>query len=116
MRFDERLNIVFDIQVKEFAVPPLSIQPIVENAVKHGILQKLEGGTITVKSYETDEAYIVEIIDDGVGFDVNDEAYKNGDHIGINNVKYRLSTMCHGELSINSVVDKGTTAIVKFYK
>ena len=116
MRFDERLNIVFDIQVKEFAVPPLSIQPIVENAVKHGILQKLEGGTITVKSYETDEAYIVEIIDDGVGFNINDETYKNGDHIGINNVKYRLSTMCHGELSINSVVDKGTTAIVKFYK
>ena len=116
MRFDERLNIVLDIKAKNFLVPPLTIQPLVENAVKHGVLKRIEGGTITLKTYETEEAYIVEIIDDGIGFDLNNPSYKGKEHVGLNNVKYRLSTMCHGELTINSVLDKGTTMVVKFYK
>ena len=58
----------------------------------------------------------MEIKDDGIGFDVNDPSYKNKEHVGLNNVKYRLSSMCHGELTINSVIDKGTTMVVKFYK
>lgn len=116
IRFDERLNVTLDIQTKDFKVPPLSIQPIVENAVKHGILQKLEGGTINIKTYETEKANIVEISDDGIGFDTKDSSFYKGNHIGINNIRYRLSTMCHGEMSIDSVVDKGTTVTVKFYK
>ena len=117
IRFDERLNVVYDIQDRDFAVPPLTIQPIVENAVKHGILQKLEGGTITIKTYETEKAHIIEVIDDGVGFDMNSKELRStGTHIGITNVKYRLSTMCRGEMLVNSVVDKGTTVTVKFYK
>ena len=116
IRFDERLNVNLDIQSKNFKVPPLSIQPIVENAVKHGILQKLEGGTISIKTYETEEANIVEISDDGIGFDTKDPSFYKGNHIGISNIRYRLSTMCHGEMSIDSVVDKGTTVTVKFYK
>ena len=116
MRFDERLNVVYDIKVKNFSVPPLSIQPIVENAVKHGILKKLEGGTLTLRTYEDNDAYIVEIIDDGVGFDVSDLSLSKGDHVGMGNVRYRLSTMCKGELNVFSNVGKGTTAVVKFYK
>ena len=116
MRFDERLNIVLDIKVKDFQVPPLTIQPLVENAVKHGVLQRIEGGTITLKTYEIEEAYVVEIIDDGIGFDTNNPSYKGKEHVGLNNVKYRLSTMCRGELTIDSVLDKGTTMVVKFYK
>lgn len=116
IRFDERLNVNLDIQVKDFKVPPLSIQPIVENAVKHGILQKLEGGTINIKTYATPEANIVEISDDGIGFDTKDSAFYKDNHIGISNVKYRLSTMCNAEMTINSVVDKGTIVTVKFYK
>ena len=96
-------------------VPPLSVQPIVENAVKHGILKKIEGGTITIKTYEDTQAYIVEIIDDGVGFDVN-ESIKTNEHIGLNNVKYRLSTMCYGDLVVESEIDKGSKATIKFYK
>lgn len=116
MRFDERLNVKMDIEVKNFLVPPLTIQPLVENAVKHGILKKIQGGTITIKSYETDEAYFVEIVDDGIGFDTNDPSYKGKEHVGLNNVKYRLSTMCKGDLFIHSVVDKGTTMVIKFEK
>ena len=114
MRFDDRLNIVYDIQDRDFAVPPLALQPIVENAVKHGILKKIEGGTVKIKTYETDEAHVVEISDDGVGFDPNKAKGKN--HYGINNVRYRLSTMCKGDMEMYSEVDRGTTVFVKFYK
>ena len=116
MRFDERLSVNYDIKVVDFLVPPLSIQPLVENAVKHGILQKLEGGTISIKTYEDEKAYYVEIEDDGVGFDLNNLDPTDNNHIGLNNVKYRLSSMCNGELNINSVIDKGTTMVVTFNK
>ena len=116
MRFDERLSVNYDIKAVDFLVPPLSIQPLVENAVKHGILQKLEGGTISIKTYEDEKAYYVEIEDDGVGFDLNNLDPTDNNHIGLNNVKYRLSSMCNGELNINSVIDKGTTMVVTFNK
>ncbi len=116
IRFEERLNVVFDVKVTDFLVPPLSIQPIVENSVKHGILQKIEGGTISIKTYETNDAYFVEIADDGVGFDIDKINLTSGDHIGINNVRYRLSTMCNGEMHIDSEIDKGTKIVVKLYK
>lgn len=116
MRFEERLNLVYDIKVEDFLIPPLSIQPIVENAVKHGILKKIEGGTVTIKTYENKEAYIIEIIDDGVGFDVDTLKTMGNQHIGINNVCYRLSAMCNGEVKVNSIIDKGTTVVVTLYK
>ena len=91
MRFDDRLNVIYRIETKDFLVPPLCLQPIVENAVKHGILKKIEGGTIVIKTYEKDDAYIVEIIDDGVGFDPKKVDGK--DHYGMKNVKYRMKTL-----------------------
>jgi sensor histidine kinase YesM len=115
-QFEDNLFVDFDTPHTLFRVPPLTLQPIVENAVKHGVLQKLEGGTINIKTYETEEANIVEISDDGIGFDTKDPSFYKGNHIGINNIRYRLSTMCHGEMNIDSVVDKGTTVTVKFYK
>ena len=116
MRFDERLTINYDIKVKDFLVPPLSIQPIVENAVKHGILKKIEGGTISIKTFEDNDAYIVQISDDGVGFDFKNLKDNNNVHIGINNVRFRISSMCRGNMDIESEIDKGTLVTVKFYK
>ena len=114
MRFDDRLNVVYDIHKKDFVVPPLSLQPIVENAVKHGILKKIEGGTLTIKTFDDEEADIVVISDDGIGFDPNNVEGTN--HYGIKNVMYRISSMCKGEMEINSELKKGTTVTVKFYK
>ena len=114
MRFEDRLKIVYDIKAKDFMVPALSLQPLVENAAKHGILKKIEGGTITIKSYENSEANIVEISDDGVGFDPSN--VKGSDHFGLNNVKYRITSMCSGSVKIDSEGNKGTTVTVYFYK
>ncbi len=116
LRFNDRINVVYDVKTEDFCVPPLCIQPIVENAIKHGILKKLEGGTLYIKTYETSGEYVVEIIDDGVGFNIEDVNFGENKHIGLNNIKYRIDTMCHGSISINSRQGEGTKVVVKFAK
>lgn len=116
LRFKDRINVTYDIQVKDFMVPPLSLQPIVENAIKHGILKKSEGGTVILKTYETDSSYIVEISDDGIGFYAENFKDENNKHFGINNIKHRIKNMTNGDIVINSEIGKGTKVIVTFYK
>ena len=116
VRFNDRLKVRFDIKVKNFNVPPLSIQPIVENAIKHGILKKIEGGTLIFKTYETASAYVVDVIDDGIGFDKNNVNFAGNKHIGINNIKSRLRTMCNADMEIQSEVNKGTKVTLTFLK
>lgn len=116
VRFNDRINVEYDIYVKDFDVPPLSLQPIVENAIKHGILKKVEGGKIVLKTYETDKAYIVEISDNGVGFDAKNYEDKDNKHFGLNNIKHRIKNMCNGDIVITSEIGKGTKAVVTFYK
>ena len=116
VRFNNRINITYDIKVRDFYVPPLSVQPIVENAIKHGILKKIEGGNLIIKTYELDNCYVVEIIDDGVGFDISSIDFEENKHFGINNIKQRLKTMCNGTLEISSEIGKGTKSVISFYK
>ena len=72
MRFGDDLTVEYDIDTMDFEVPPLSIQPLVENAIKHGIRKKAGPGKVTIKTREEDNEFIVEIIDDGVGFDTRE--------------------------------------------
>ena len=116
IRFNDRINVIYDIKTTDFMLPSLTIQPIVENACKHGILKKLEGGTITIKTREDDLKYIIEVIDDGVGFNINDIDFKNGNHYGLNNIKYRIDKMSNGNMVIESKVGEGTKVIVTFNK
>jgi sensor histidine kinase YesM len=116
MRFGDRLSVVYDIQVSDFYIPALSIQPFVENAIKHGILKKIEGGEVTLKTYEDDNAVYVEVIDDGVGFDMNAVDFKGNKHIGLNNVRHRIASMCKGDVKFESEVGKGTKVTITFYK
>ena len=116
IRFGDRINVIYDIQVRDFNVPTLSIQPIVENAIKHGILKKLEGGTLTFKTYDSGYAYVVEVIDDGVGFFMNPVDFQNNMHFGINNIKYRLKSMCSSDIKIESEINKGTKVVITFFK
>ncbi|MBE6141416.1 MAG: hypothetical protein E7175_01010 [Erysipelotrichaceae bacterium] len=116
MRFNDRLSVVYDIQVADFYIPALSIQPFVENAIKHGVLKKIEGGEVTLKTYEDDTAIYVEVIDDGVGFDMNDIDFKGNKHIGLNNVRHRIASMCKGDVKFESEVGKGTKVTITFYK
>lgn len=116
VRFSDRINVIYDIKVRDFNVPPLSVQPLVENAIKHGILKKVEGGTVILKTHESDKAYVVEIIDDGVGFEMSKVDFDSNKHFGIDNIRHRLETMCKGTLSIDSEVGKGAKVVITFYK
>ena len=67
-RFGDRLHVSYDIQAINFCIPPLTLQPIAENAVRHGIRRKEDGGTLTIRSEERGDAFIVTVTDDGAGF------------------------------------------------
>ncbi len=116
LRFGERLKVVYDIQTTDFDIPPLSIQPLVENAIKHGIMKKVEGGTLIIKTYELPLAFIVEIKDDGVGFCLSDIDFEENNHFGLQNIKYRLNKICQADMDIQSEIGKGTTVTVTFIK
>ena len=116
LRFNDRIQVQYEIKTKNFNVPPLSIQPLVENAVKHGILKKVEGGFLLIKVYETFDSYVVEVRDDGVGFDLSKVNFTENEHFGINNIRTRLKNMRCGSLEIKSAPGKGTKATITFYK
>ena len=112
LRFQDELKVVYDIQTRDFMIPTLSIQPLVENAVKHGVGQKIGGGTVTISTSETEDEYIICVTDDGVGFTEGEYADDGGTHIGIENIKKRLEMMINGKLKIESKKGEGTKACV----
>lgn len=112
LRFGKKLNIVYDIQTTDFVLPQLSIQPLAENAVKHGISKKRGGGTLTIATRETETAYEVIVSDDGTGFDVNEKKDDGRSHVGMENIRRRLQEMCGAEVIINSTIGEGTVATV----
>ncbi|MGN1373218.1 MAG: sensor histidine kinase [Candidatus Coproplasma sp.] len=115
MRFGDRLNVVYDIAEQNFFLPPLTIQPLVENAVKHGISAKPEGGTVTLSTRREGDKIIITVSDDGVGFDGQAEEKDDGkSHIGIRNIRTRLEMMMpQATLSLKSERDKGTVVTVE---
>lgn len=116
MRFGNKINVIYDIQTKNFSVPPLSVQPVVENAIKHGILRKIDGGTLIIKTRKKNFSFVVEIIDDGVGFFPGNVQDDENRHFGLNNIKYRIEKICNGHILVDSEPKKGTHVTITFYK
>lgn len=110
-----KLKVEFDIGADDFLLPCLSVQPIVENSIKHGIGKRYgHSGTVTVRTEELSDCYKVIVIDDGIGFsDVPDD---DRPHLGVENVRERLKLLCGGELNISSIIDRGTTAEITIHK
>ena len=111
IRFRGKLDVVYDVDVIDFKVPPLTIEPLVENAVKHGVTKKRGGGIVTISTCKTDETVQITIADTGVGFDPDHYMEDGKPHVGIRNVQERLRNMVGGSLSITSSPD-GTIAVV----
>ena len=114
VRFPD-MHFEFDLRSDDFILPALSIQPLVENAVKHGLMKLEKGGTIRITTYETSTVYCVEVQDTGVGFDVAALEPRTG-HIGLHNIQSRLKSMCGGTLTVESTPGKGTTATITIPK
>jgi len=116
VRFSGRLTVEYDTPVTNFSLPALSLQPLVENAVKHGVCAKKGGGTIRISTGENDQAYFVSVSDDGVGFDPDAVPRDGRRHIGLDNVRRRLASMVDGSLSVESAPGKGTKITITIPK
>ena len=92
------LVVEYDIGELDFQLPPLTVEPLVENAVIHGIGTLESGGVITISSRKTDDGYMVTVEDNGVGFDVENTKFG----VGLENAKTRLELQCGGRLEITS--------------
>jgi len=121
MRFGDKLKIVWDIKAEDFSILPLSIQPLVENAIRHGIYERgAKGGTVTIHSRENEKAWIVEVEDDGVGFEVEllriDVALGRKDSTGLENIKFRLDKVMNSQVEVSSAPGIGTKVTVTIPK
>lgn len=119
-RFGDKLNIIYHISEEiDCKLPPLLIQPIVENAIKHGVLNKVDGGKVEVIAKDEESQTKIIVKDDGVGMPqklidylLSDKPIK--DRIGIRNVNERLKNK-YGEdwgLDIKSEINKGTEVTI----
>ena len=113
IRFQEELQVVYDIQTEDFIIPALTVQPLVENAVKHGMMGSENVCTVTIRTKCVERGYQVIIEDDGCGFDPEQVKNDGRKHIGIESVRSRLKFMVGGTLTVKSAIGKGTTVIIE---
>ena len=116
VRFEDTLEIEYDIKCIDFSLPVLTVQPIVENAVKHGTSKKRGGGRVKISTEEDGEGYIITVSDTGCGFDPGVPKDDGKRHVGIENVRQRLANMCSGSLIIESKVGEGPVATIRIPK
>ncbi|MBE6909641.1 MAG: sensor histidine kinase [Ruminococcaceae bacterium] len=117
LRFREKLNIVYDLEATEFLLPTLTLQPLVENAVFHGVRGNANGrGTVTVSSREYADRYEVTVADDGPGFDPAEPPTDDGgSHIGLQNVRSRLRSV-GGTLRLDAAPGQGCRVTIELPK
>ena len=109
VRFEDRLYVTYNTPATRFRIPPLTLQPIVENAVKHGIDPELGPLKIHIETRETEKGHVIIVTDNGPGYvPVND----NEPHIALNNIRERLELMCGGTLDICSGKVRGTVVTI----
>lgn len=115
LRF-ENISVEYEIDDEDFCIPALSVQPLVENAIRHGVRARDEG-KVRIRSYLMEEDgmkyHVVDIEDNGVGFEVGGPPKGNGSHIGLANVRERVEKMSNGTLSVSSIVGVGTKIRIK---
>ena len=114
IRFEDELDVKYEIEYEDFMIPSLILVPLVENAVTYGIrVNEDRSGTVTIRTSKKDDRVEVIVEDDGPGF-VPDELPDDRErsHIGIKNVRDRIESVAGGELMIDSEKGKGTKATI----
>ena len=108
MNYKDKLQVDYNIMCDDFMVPALSVQPLVENAVRHGISRE-NGGTVGISSFRKDGYIVIEVKDDGTGDRPDIEKNKERRGVGLENIIKRLDLVCGGRLELMKVPD-GTVA------
>ncbi len=114
LRFGDSLQISWDLSCTDFMIPSLTLQPLVENAVRYGVRGNADGcGTVRIQSRDYGDYYEISVLDSGPGFYPDQTRWSvKRSHIGIDNVKERLRAVCNGELRIQSYPGRGTQATI----
>jgi len=117
MRFAGDLQVRYDIACTDFSLPALTVEPLAENAVRHGVREKPDGrGTVVIATRETPDGYEITVTDDGPGFDPDRLPEDGQMHVGIANVRERLRQIVDGSLEYRSAPGEGTAAIIRIPK
>ena len=118
VRYEDALHVEYDITCTDFKLPTLTLQPIVENAVRHGARGKKGVGTVTLATREYPDRYEITVADDGPGFDPDAPVLADDgrEHIGISNVRSRLEQISGGCLRIQSQPGQGTVVTIEIPK
>lgn len=114
VRFPD-MTIEYELDTSDFALPAITVQPLVENAIKHGLMPLESGGRVVIRSYETDTHFCVEVADNGAGFDTSASIDKK-EHVGLHNIRERLKAIVNGDLTVESKVGAGTRATIMIPK
>lgn len=102
----------YDTPELDFLIPALTVQPLVENAIRHGIRIRKEG-VISIVTRKTAAYYEITVTDNGKGFDAEMTDLSDGTHIGLKNVRERVERMCGGTLIVDSMIDRGTSVTIR---
>ena len=108
-QYSKSLTVEYDTPHTFFRVPPLTLQPIVENAVKHGRDPNAGPLHISIRTRKTDTGSEITVSDNGCGYDPADDSEP---HIALKNIRQRLELMCGGSLTITPNDGGGTTVTV----
>ena len=111
MRFPDVFHITYQLDEQNFLLPPLTLQPLVENAIHHGLMKK-DGGNIHIQTIRKNQMIYITITDDGIGFDITNKPNDNRVHVGMNNVKSRIHLMCQGTMMVESSIHHGTSITI----
>lgn len=114
LRFPEVIDFEKEIEETNFQIPPLTIQPIIENAIKHGLVEHGISGTVKLQTMSDGDNVIIIISDDGAGS--TPEEFEKEDSVGIRNVRMRLESMVSGSIKIESNPEKGTKVTIQIPK
>lgn len=114
VRFGDKLEFYTDIETDQFMIPPLILQPVVENAIKHGVSKKMGNGTIILRTRDMGDSIVITVEDDGVGFAM--EELEKEKSVGIRNIRFRLKHLVNGSMEIASQVGVGTTVTIRIPK
>ncbi len=106
------IMIDYRISDQSFRLPALTIQPLVENSIRHGV-RGVARPAIDIITRKEGNEHVIEIRDNGRGFDTTDETKMSGKHIGIRNVRERIEKMCGGTVTVTSSVGAGCTVIIR---
>ena len=113
-RFGDNIKCIYDLGVTDIKIPPLSVQPLVENAVKHGISKQVGDGVIILSTYQDKKNVYIRVKDNGLGFDI--ETLKDSKRVGFNNIKDRLSLYLDGTIKLESKIGVGTVVTITIPK